>query len=265
MGAISVLSRSDASRAALMWGLLPHRTILAMSDRTLTRRRFVLSAGSVAAAGGMGALTSGCGAARSALPVRHVDPLPPPPHRSTVTLEEALAGRRSHREFTNRPLTELEISQLLWAAQGTTAAWGGRTAPSAGALYPLELYLLTSDAYRRYRPDGHRIELLAADDLRAQAAAAALHQPAVGNAALTIVITAVYARTTKKYGSRGRRYVELEAGHAAQNVLLQAVALDLAAVPIGAFDDRRLAETLRLPNDRAPLYIIAVGHPRGSS
>jgi SagB-type dehydrogenase family enzyme len=196
------------------------------------------------------------------LPVRRVDPLPPPRHHSAVTVDEALAGRRSHRQFMTQPLTELEISQLLWAAQGVTAAWGGRTAPSAGAVYPLELYLLTSDAYRRYRPEGHRIELLAAEDLRAEAVGAALHQPAVGGAAMTIVITAVCARTTHKYGSRGRRYVELEAGHAAQNVLLQAVALDLAAVPIGAFDDQRLAETLRLPSDRAPLYIVAVGRPR---
>jgi hypothetical protein len=111
-----------------------------------------MSARAVAAMGAAGALTSGCGAARSPLPARRVDPLPPPRHRSAVTVDEALAGRRSHRQFTTQPLTELEISQLLWAAQGITAAWGGRTAPSAGALYPLELYLLTSDAYRRYPP-----------------------------------------------------------------------------------------------------------------
>ena len=248
-----------------MYGRLPDRTILAVSDGTLTRRQFVMSAATVAAVGGTGALASGCGAARPPLHVRRVDSLPPPRHRSAVTVDEALAGRRSHREFTTQPLTEAEISQLLWAAQGITVAWGGRTAPSAGALYPLELYVLTSAAYRRYRPEGHRVELLAAEDLRAEAAAAALHQPAVGSAAMAIVITAVYARTTEKYGSRGHRYVELEAGHAAQNLLLEAVALGLAAVPIGAFDDQRLAETLRLPSDRAPLYIVAVGHPRESS
>ncbi len=172
------------------------------------------------------------------------------------------ARPRSHREFRPQALTEAEISQLLWAAQGITADWGGRTAPSAGGLYPLELHLLTPGAYRHYLPQEHRVELLADEDLRPQASAAALHQPAVRTAALTIVITAVYARTVRKYGTRGRRYVQLEAGHAAQNVLLQAAVLGLAAVPIGAFDDRRLAQALGLPSDRAPLYIIAVGHPQ---
>jgi SagB-type dehydrogenase family enzyme len=177
-------------------------------------------------------------------------------------LHGALARRRSHRAFTTEALSELEISQLLWAAQGITAGWGGRTAPSAGGLYPLELYLLTPEAYRHYRPQGHRVELLAEGDWRGQIAAAALHQPTVAAAVLTIVITAVYARTTRKYGSRGRRYVELEAGHTAQNLLLQAVALGLAAVPIGAFDDKRLAQTLRLPSDHIPLYLVAIGHAR---
>ena len=180
-----------------------------------------------------------------------------------MSLEEVLAGRRSKREFTNQAVTESEISQLLWAAQGITADWGGRTSPSAGALYPLELYLVTRAMYGHYRPQGHRLEVLADGDLRGEVAAAALDQPAVRHAPLTIVISAVYARTVKKYGARGRRYAELEAGHVAQNVLLQAVALGLAAVPIGAFDDQRLAAALRLPSDRGPLYIIALGHPGG--
>jgi SagB-type dehydrogenase family enzyme len=239
-----------------------YEAALARRDGGLTRRRFVMGASSVAALAGTGALTGGCGATTSPLPVREIGSLPRPRHSAPLPLEQALAARRSHRDFTPQPLTELEISQLLWAAQGVTAEWGARTAPSAGGLYPLELYLLTPDAYRHYRPEGHRVELLALEDLRPEAAAAALHQPAVGAAALAIVITAVYARTVKKYGARGRRYVELEAGHAAQNVLLQAVSLGLAAVPIGSFDDQRLAQALRLPSDRAPLYIVAVGHAR---
>ncbi len=221
-------------------------------------------AGLAAALASASVLTSGCGAGRSPLPVLRVDRLPHPGNAPAVYLDAALTARRSHRAFTDRSLTDLEVSRLLWAAQGVTAAWGGRTAPSAGALYPLELYLLTAGSYRHYLPDGHRLELLAERDLRAAVSAAALHQPAVGEAALTIVITAVFARTTRRYGDRGRRYVDMEAGHAAQNALLEAVALGLAAVPIGAFDDRLLAQALRLPSDRAPLYLVAIGHARAA-
>jgi SagB-type dehydrogenase family enzyme len=176
-----------------------------------------------------------------------------------------LASRRSRREFTTQALTEQEISQLLWAVQGLTAAWGGRTSPSAGALYPLELYVLTPEVYGHYLPRGNRLEVLADRDLRREAAASALGQSAVRDAPLTLVIAAVYARTEKKYGARGRRYVQLEAGHAAQNALLQAVALGLAAVPIGAFNDERLARSLHLPQEQAPLYIIPIGHPSSSA
>lgn len=239
----------------------PDATDLARPD-ALTRRGFVIGAGSAALAAGTGALTGGCGQARSPLPVRESRALPQPSGGGGDSLESVLSMRRSHREFSAESLTELEISQLLWAAQGVTADWGGRTAPSAGALYPLELYVLTRDAYSHYRPQGHRLELLARSDLRGELAAAALHQPAVRTAPFALVITAVYERTVRKYGSRGRRYVQLEAGHTAQNVLLQAVALGLAAVPIGAFDDQHVAEALRLPGDHAPLSIVAVGHAR---
>lgn len=247
------------------WGEGRYAASPARAGEELTRRRFVIGAASATALAGTGALAAGCGATAAPLPVGEVTSLPPPPSRGSVSLERALSARRSHREFTTERLNEQEIAQLLWAAQGITADWGGRTAPSAGGLYPLELYLLTPEAYRHYLPQGHRVELLADRDLRAEAAAAALHQPAVGSAALTLVFAAVYARTVGKYGERGRRYVALEAGHAAQNVLIQAVALGLAAVPIGAFDDRRLAQVLRLPSDHAPLYIVAVGHPRSSN
>ena len=230
----------------------------------LTRRRFVTGAASTALLAGAGMLTGGCeGTTTSPLLVRRSSSLSRTRRGGLVSLEEVVARRRSEREFTNQAVTEAEISQLLWAAQGITADWGGRTSPSAGALYPLELYLVTRSTYGHYRPQGHRLEVLADRDLRGEVAAAARDQPAVRHAPLTIVISAVYARTVKKYGSRGRRYAELEAGHVAQNVLLQAVALGLVAVPIGAFDDQRLAATLRLPSDRSPLYIIALGHPGG--
>jgi SagB-type dehydrogenase family enzyme len=133
--------------------------------------------------------------------------------------------------------------------------------PIGGSAVPLELYVLTAEVYGRYLPQGHRLELLADRDLRREAAAAAFGQTAVSDAPLTLVIGAVYARTEKKYVARGRRYAQLEAGHAAQSVLLQAVALGLAAVPIGSFDDRWLADRLRLPGEHAPLYLIPVGHP----
>jgi SagB-type dehydrogenase family enzyme len=187
--------------------------------------------------------------------------LPPPRTRSDVSVEEALAERRSVRAFTPGELTLAEIGQLLWAAQGITADWGGRTAPSAGALYPLEVYVVVAGGAYRYEPDGHRAEVLSGDDLRLPLQTAALAQSAVGDAPAVIVIAAVYARTAVKYGDRATRYVQLEAGHAAQNVLLQAVALGLAAVPIGAFDDAGVQRVLGLPSDQRPLYLIPVGHP----
>ncbi len=232
-----------------------------MSDgRSVRRRGFVIGAGATTMLAGGAVLSGGCGAGPSPLHVQRTVSLPSPTGSGSISLEQVLASRRSRREFTSRALTEREISQLLWAAQGVTAAWGGRTSPSAGALYPLELYVLTAEVYGHYLPQGHRREVLAERDLRREAAAAALGQTAVSEAPLTLVIAAVYARTEKKYGARGRRYVQLEAGHAAQNVLLQAVALGLAAVPSGAFDDRRLVDGLHLPGEHAPLYLIAVGH-----
>ena len=156
-------------------------------------------------------------------------------------------------------MSSQELSQLLWAAQGITAGWGGRTSPSAGSLYPLELYVVAPDLFGHYVARDHRVDVLGEKDVRAELAVSALGQEPVRAAALTIVVTAVYERTVRKYGARGRRYAKLEAGHAAQNVLLQVVALGLGAVPIGAFDDRRVADTLRLPDDRAPLYLVAVG------
>jgi SagB-type dehydrogenase family enzyme len=186
--------------------------------------------------------------------------LPAPRTSSDVSLEETLLRRRSVREFTGERLTLQEISQLLWAAQGITADWGGRTAPSAGALYPLEVYVATSDGLYHYIPDGHRAEVLSEADLRAPLADAALGQTAVSDAPAVFVIAAVYARTAVKYGSRAERYVHLEAGHVAQNILLQAVALGLAGVPMGAFSDRDVQGVLGLPRDHAPLYLIPVGH-----
>lgn len=187
--------------------------------------------------------------------------LPAPRTDGPMSLERALAERRSVRDFTDERLTLEELAQLLWAAQGITADWGGRTAPSAGALYPLEVYAVTPGGLYHYLPDGHRADVLRADDLRRPLAAAALGQAAVAVAPAVLVIAAVFRRTEVKYGERAERYVHLEAGHAAQNVLLQAVALGLGGVPIGAFSDREVQRVLGLPADHEPLYLIPVGHP----
>jgi SagB-type dehydrogenase family enzyme len=179
-----------------------------------------------------------------------------------LTLVRALDARRSVRAFSTRPLSEVEMSQLLWAAQGVTHGDGYRTAPSAGALYPLELYVAASAGFFHYVPRGHRLARLGNTDLRAAIQTAALNQPGVASAAAVFVIAAVYQRTTGKYGAeRGARYVQIEVGHAAQNLLLEAAALGLGAVPVGAFDDPKLARALGFPAEQAPLYVIPVGEP----
>ena len=191
--------------------------------------------------------------------------LPEPRTKSDVSLEETLACRRSVRQYTDELLTLKEISQLLWAAQGITRDWGGRTAPSAGALYPLEVYVATPDGLYNYLPDGHRAKVLSHQDLRQALARAGLDQSAIHDAPAVFVVTAVYARTAGKYGARAERYVKLEAGHAGQNILLQAVALGLGGVPIGAFHDDQVQRVLDLPADHEPLYLIPVGHPAGGN
>lgn len=188
--------------------------------------------------------------------------LPEPRLKGEMSLEETLAQRRSVRSFTEEQLTMEEISQLLWAAQGITALWGGRTAPSAGALYPLEVYVATANGLYHYMPQEHKVISESQDDLRLKLWEAGLKQDAIREAPAVFVITAVYERTAKKYGDRAERYVKLEAGHACQNILLQAVALDLGAVPIGAFYDDQVQATLSLSTDREPLYLIPVGHPQ---
>ncbi len=189
-------------------------------------------------------------------------PLPEPMTSGTVSLETALQNRRSRRDFTSQELNPSEISQLLWAAQGITDPRGFRTAPSAGALYPLELYTVTADGVFHYLPQEHALEVIKGGNLRAPLHDAALGQDPVMEAPFVMVITAVYERTQVKYGPElSPRYVHLEAGHAAQNVLLQAAALDLGAVPIGAFYDAEVQAILGLPEDHEPLYLIPIGHP----
>jgi SagB-type dehydrogenase family enzyme len=184
------------------------------------------------------------------------------------SVESALAHRRSVREYAATPLTLDELAQLLWAAQGVTAPDGYRTAPSAGALYPLETYVvvgevdgLPSGVYR-YEPAVHALALVAEGDRRAELAEAALGQECVAAAPAVIVVGAVPGRTTRKYGDRGQRYVHQEVGHAAQNVCLEAVALGLGTVVVGAFDDRPVKAVVRMAKSVEPQCVLPVGRPR---
>ena len=191
--------------------------------------------------------------------------LPEPRLNSSVSLEETLLHRRSIREYTNEALTLEEVSQLLWAAQGVTAEWGGRTAPSAGALYPLEVYVAVGNVENlapgvyKYKPERHELTKLGNTDVREELAEGSLGQTWVKEGAIDIVIAAVYERTMTKYGDRGVRYVHIEAGHAAQNICLQATALDLGLVTIGAFYDEQVKEIIGMPENETPLYVIPVG------
>ena len=186
-----------------------------------------------------------------------------PDTKGSVSLEQAISKRRSQRSFAKKELSLEQTSQLLWASQGITGSKYGfsfRAAPSAGALYPMEIYLLSKAGSFHYIPQGHILEIKGRKDLRKALADSALGQHAVADAAIDIVICAVYERVTSKYKEHGRRYVHMEAGHIAQNIHLQAVALGLGSAPIGAFDDKAVQKALALPSDCQPLYIIPVGY-----
>jgi len=186
----------------------------------------------------------------------------------SVSVEEALARRRSIREYADEPLTIDQVMQLLWAAQGiTNADYGFRTAPSAGGTYPLEIYLVTrpsgvvglESGIYRYEPRNHTLIRIVGGDFSAQLMAAALDQEWVGAAPISFVITTIFERTTSKYGERGVRYVWQETGHAAQNMYLQAVALGLGNVVVGGFHDNEVQRILQLSDFEKPAYVIPVG------
>ena len=191
--------------------------------------------------------------------------LPEPKYDSHVSVEQTLQQRRSIRNYSDEPLTLAEISQLVWAAQGITSPEGQRTAPSAGALYPLELYLVVGNVndlepgIYKYKPEGHELLMILAGDKRDKLAAAALSQSFIKDGAVVMVLVAQYNRTTGKYGERGIRYVHMEAGHAAQNIYLQATALNLGTVVVGAFIDDEVKKIMQLPQEESPLYIMPVG------
>lgn len=190
--------------------------------------------------------------------------LPEPETRGDMSVEQAIGKRRSLRHYSGS-LALADVSQLLWAAQGETHPDGYRAAPSAGALYPLEVYLVVgnvdglSAGVYRYRSDEHDLIQLGTADLRIELASAAHGQSFMQTAAVVLVITGVYERTRKKYGQRTRRYVHMEVGHAAENVYLQAEALGLGTLIMGAFDDDRVQAVLGLPDDHQPLGLMPIG------
>ena len=183
--------------------------------------------------------------------------LPSPITSGGPSLDTVVAARHSSRQFGDRDLADTELGQLLWAAQGLTD--GRRTAPSAGALYPLTIRVADAHGVWRYVPANHALVRESPANLRAALATASFGQAALHSAPAILVITARFAITARKYGQRAERFATLEAGHAAQNVLLEATALGLAAVPIGGFSDDAIRHVLNLQPEDTPLYLIAVG------
>ncbi len=197
--------------------------------------------------------------------------LPSPSYKGSVSVEEALKARRTHRSFQSRPLTLKQFSQILWGAYGVTAQKYGsflKTAPSAGALYPLDIYgvvgqkgveILAPGVYH-FRPENHAIELVKQGDLRAEVARQALQQMWMAKAPLMLVITGEYNRSSIKYGLRGATYTHIEAGHVGQNVFLQAEAIGLRAGIVGAFNNQQIIRAMGLSTSHDPLLIMPVGY-----
>jgi len=195
--------------------------------------------------------------------------LPPPVLTGQIGIEQAVSNRRSIREFSERPLSLEQVSQVLWSAQGVTDGGHLRATPSAGATYPLEILLvagvfgagdLPSGLYS-YVPVEHSLKPILGKDLRLQLTGVAMGQQAINLAPVSFVIAADYERTRSRYRNRTERYVHMEAGHAAQNIYLQTTALGLGTTAIGAFDDNGVKDLLSLPGNLQPLYIMPVGYP----
>lgn len=189
--------------------------------------------------------------------------LPAPDLAGKMSVEQTLMLRRSCREFADKQLTLKQIGQLCWAGQGITdKATGFRTAPSAGALFPIELYIITAQSVNHYRPQNHSLEQHLTGNLRKALYEAGLAQESIAQAPVCFVITAVVERTARKYGKRAEQYCMQETGHVAQNILLQATAMKLAGVTIGGFHDDKVADVLKLPKNHRVLYLLPIGHPK---
>ncbi len=191
--------------------------------------------------------------------------LPDPKPSGKMSLEESILRRRSERSFLPNDLTQEQISQLLWSAQGITdKSWGFRAAPSAGSLYPLTLYIMKKDGIFQYIADGHKLVQITTEDRRSSVVRASLAQSFIGEAPLVIVICGNFRIIEAKFGQRAYRYLNMEIGHVAENIALQAVSLGLVSVPVGAFWDDVVGKTLELPETQDPFYIIPVGYLKAS-
>ena len=187
--------------------------------------------------------------------------LPKPKLKSGISLEETVAQRHSTRDFTDNPLSLIQLSQILWAA---------KSVPSAGGLYPLEIYIVIGEdgvedlkaGVYHYLSKSHSIKVFKKGDLRNELAQAALGQYFITEAPVSLIISAEYERTSGKYGQRGVRYVQIEVGHVGQNIYLQAVALGLGTVAVGAFDDQQVVRILNFHSNHQPLYIMPLGRPK---
>lgn len=187
--------------------------------------------------------------------------LPKPELKGEKSLEECIYERESVRNYKDKTIELEKISQILWAAQGKKGE--KRTVPSAGATYPLDIYVTLKDkGFFHHNIKKHALDLITEEDLSKKLAGASLNQYFIAEAYLNVIICAVFSRTTWRYGQRGVRYVFIEIGHCAQNVHLEAVALGLASVPIGAFEDDKVIKVLDLPKKMEPLYIIPVGYAK---
>ena len=187
--------------------------------------------------------------------------LPKPKLDRNRSLEDCIFKRKSVRNFRDKEIELEKISQVLWAGQGKGIHY--RTVPSAGATYPLEIYVvLKKKGIFHYNLKNHTLIRKQEGEFSEPLANASGHQYFIHEAPLNIVICAEYKRTCNRYGERGIRYVFIEVGHCAQNIHLQAVALDLGSVPIGAFNDKKVKRVLNLPDKIEPLYIIPIGYPK---
>jgi SagB-type dehydrogenase family enzyme len=233
-----------------------------MTGPELNRRDMCALATATVAIGG---LTTACrgGAVAAPRPPGSIVELPAPGSTGTVTLAQALRARRSVRAFTRQTLDIVQVGGLMWATQGVTHDGDRRTAPSAGALYPLELYAVDVEHVLHYLPAGHRAERWASSTARRGLIESVTSHDAIRSAPVAFVITAVVSRSEGRYRDEAATYVAVEAGHAAQNLLLQAIGLGLGAVPMGAMDHDGVAAALSLPPGESALYVIAVGHPAG--
>ena len=202
------------------------------------------------------------GRRRSRVTARKIIQLTEPDSEGTLPLEQALAKRRSVNQFTNEALKPWQISQLAWAGQGITEAQRGlRTAPSLGGIYPIELLFVTQEGAFAYNPTEHRLEQISDQDIRIMLASTTSMPESVAGAACSIVLVGSIRKVSERFPDKGRTFIYLEAGHIAQNIQLQAAALDLGSVAVAGFNTANVRKTFRLARNLDPLYIICVGHP----